>query len=193
MAGFAWTGRFDLNLLEEASRKASNLDEACSNQIDGLLLGAALGVFIRLRAYLQHHANEMDARNDVATLIKMTKDHSGLVLITLGPQFDSGLTPAHFRFDSGARLSFGIALRPGIGASFLVSFRFHLHFAGGQIPEFLRFDLNREKHAVPLSEPRCHLHPGMNEVRLPLPVMDVFEILDRIFFVIEPTLEAPSG
>lgn len=193
MACFARAGRLDLSLLAEASRKASTLDEACSNQIDELLFSTALGVFIRLRAYLQHHANEMDTPNDVASLIKMTKDHSGLVLITLGPQFDAGLTAAHFRFDSGARLSFGITLRPGIGASFLVSFRFHLHFAARHSPEFLRFDLNREKHAEPLSEPRCHLHPGMNGVRLPLPVMDAFEILDRIFFAIEPTLEPPRG
>jgi hypothetical protein len=135
----------------------------------------------------------MDTHNDVASLIKMTKDRSGLVLITLGPQFDAGLTPTHFRFDSGARLSFGITLRPGIGVSFLASFRFHFHFEAGHSPEFLRFDLNHEKHAAPLGEPRCHLHPGMNDVRLPLPVLDVFEILDRIFFVIEPILGPSRG
>jgi hypothetical protein len=50
----------------------------------------------------------------------------------------------------------------------------------------VRFDLNPEPHEDPLFEPRCHLHPGLEGVRLPTPALTLSEVLDRIFFVLEP-------
>src|ERR1017187_3895315 len=55
-----------------------------------------------------------------------------------------------------------------------------------------RFDLNDKAHDSPLHEPRCHYHPGVDEVRLPCPVLTPLEVLDRIFLVIEPQLLASS-
>jgi len=49
----------------------------------------------------------------------------------------------------------------------------------------LRFDLNDAPHPDPLGEPRCHLHPGVDEIRLPFSLHHPIEILDRIFFVLE--------
>lgn len=98
---------------------------------------------------------------------------------------DKGLTPEHFHFDSGARLSFGLTLREVDGRSEVVSFRYHYVLPDGQSPQYLRFDLNKAPHADPLAEPRCHLHPGIDDVRIPFSLHNPMEILDRIFFVLE--------
>ena len=55
-----------------------------------------------------------------------------------------------------------------------------------------RFDLNDKAHDSPLHEPRCHYHPGADDVRLPCPALTPLEVLDRIFLVIEPQLLASS-
>jgi hypothetical protein len=70
----------------------------------------------------------------------------------------------------------------------LAAYRFQLNLPDGNSPSFYRFDLNPEAHETPLFEPRCHLHPGLEEVRLPCPVLTPLEVLDRIFLVIEPQL-----
>ena len=76
-------------------------------------------------------------------------------------------------------------MREAERGSQLVEFRYHYQRPAGASPEYLRFDLNKAAHPDPLSEPRCHLHPGLENVRIPLSMHDPFEILDRIFFVIE--------
>jgi hypothetical protein len=101
---------------------------------------------------------------------------------------DKGPTPQHFHFDSGARLSFGLTLRGVDRGSQIVSFRYHFVFPDGRSPQFLRFDLNDAPRTDPLAEPRCHLHPGLKDVRLPFPLHNPIEILDRIFFVLENVL-----
>jgi len=70
----------------------------------------------------------------------------------------------------------------------LVAYRFHLSLPEGQSPSFYRFDLNDKAHESPLTEPRCHYHPGVDDVRLPCPVLTPLEVFDRIFMVIEPRL-----
>jgi hypothetical protein len=49
-------------------------------------------------------------------------------------------------------------------------------------------DLNKATDQNPLSEPRCHLHPGLEDARIPISLHDPFEILDRIFFVLEKSV-----
>jgi hypothetical protein len=132
-----------------------------------------------LRAYLEHQASKLK---------RTEPQRSGFVSIDLGPTIDKEPTPDHFFFDSGARLSVGVTLRENGSGSSLVAFRFHYVLPDNSSLRFLRFDLNEQAHQDPLMEPRCHLHPGLDEVRLPLPVLDPFEVLDRIFFVIEPAL-----
>ena len=105
--------------------------------------------------------------------------------IEIGPRIDKGSTPEHFHFDSGARLSFGLTLREVNGGSQVVSFRYHYALPEGQSPQYLRFDLNDAPQADPLAEPRCHIHPGIDDARLPFAVHHPLEILDRIFFVLE--------
>ncbi len=91
-------------------------------------------------------------------------------------------------FDSGARLSFGLTLQEDGKRSRLVSFRYQYNMPEGKSPSFLRFDLNHAAHENPLMEPLCHLHPGLDEVRLPFSVHHPLEILDRMFFVVDKNL-----
>lgn len=162
-------------------------------QVDALLLEAPKKVFSRLRAYLFGRTEDMQTWNDVGRKLRKVPNPDGSVSINLGPSIDKGPTPDHFHLDSGARLSFGITLREAGSGSALVAYRFHFCLPADRLPEFLRFDLNPRVHDNPLGEPRCHLHPGLEPVRLPLPALDPFEVLDRVFFVIEPALEPGSG
>ena len=84
-------------------------------------------------------------------------------------------------------LSLYIALAPlAAKRCSLIAYRFHLNLPANQSPSFYRFDLNKKAHDTPLFEPRCHLHPGSDERRLPCPPLTPLEVLDRIFFVSEP-------
>ena len=129
--------------------------------------------------------------NNVYSKIKFEPpDAAGVALIALGPSIDKGPTDQHLHLDSGSRLSFLLVVREAAGTSELVSFRFHFHFPEGHSPVYLRFDLNRDAHKDPLSEPLCHLHPGRKHIRVPIPLLAPIEILDRLFFVIEPDCDS---
>lgn len=183
-----------MSLLDEAQERAVQLENKLRDHVDEVALESPTNVFTKLRAYLIKQSDEMHVNNDVSAALKMYREQENNVLISLGPSFDKGPTSEHFYFDSGARLSFGVTLQQSASRSSLVAFRFHLHLPTGRSPEYLRFDLNPQAHADPLSEPRCHLHLGLDKVRLPLPVLGPFEILDRVFFVVEPALQAhPAG
>jgi hypothetical protein len=71
-----------------------------------------------------------------------------------------------------------------------VEFRYHYQLPAAHAPAYFRFDLNNAAHTDPLMEPRCHLHPGLENVRIPMAVHSPFEILDRIFFVLEEASKA---
>jgi hypothetical protein len=126
----------------------------------------------------------MNVRNNPFQLLKPYRS-SGFAQIDLGPTIDKGPTADHFRFDSGARLCFGLTLREVERGSQIIAFRYHYQFPDGHSSKFLRFDLNDEPKPDPLAEPRCHLHPGINDVRIPFSVHHPIDILDRIFFVLE--------
>ncbi len=187
MAGPPREGRFSLTL-EEALRRALALDARTDAALSVQLRGSPVKVLSEVRAYLIRRSEEMDTRNNPIQLLKFRRENNGMAVILLGPTFDKGPTAEHFRFDSGARLSFGLALR-GVGHnSQVVSYRFHYHLPDGGSPQYLRFDLNESPHENPLSELRCHLHPGSENVRIPLSLHDPIEILDRIFFGIDPAI-----
>ena len=144
-------------------------------------------VVSRLRAYMLRRAEENQIANDVFGNFKTSEETPGIVVINYGPSMDSGPTAQHFLFDDGARLSFGITLRETNSGSEILAYRFHLHFPDGSSPQFIRMDLNRESHSDPLFEPRCHLHPGIENARVPIASLTPLEVLDRMFFVIEPS------
>ena len=99
--------------------------------------------------------------NNVPRILKkQAKDD--LTFISVGPSFDKGPTDSHFNLESGSRLSFGITLREGNGRCSLVAYRFQLNLPEGRSPSFYRFDLNDKADETPLTEPRCHYHPGVD-------------------------------
>jgi hypothetical protein len=187
MVGATWKRRFGVTI-EDALKRATSLDTKLQAQVDGFSLPPAHKVFSSIRAYLIRRADEMSTTNNPWNLLKLREATNGIWLIALGPTIDKGPTPGHFNFDSGARLSFGLTLRDHERGTRLVSFRYQYQRPDGTSPNFLRFDLNPAAHGNPLAEPLCHLHPGLDGVRLPLSLHDPLEILDRIFFVIDKNL-----
>ena len=126
----------------------------------------------------------MNVRNNPFQLLKLYPS-SGFAQIDLGPTIDKGSTADHFRFDSGARLCFGLTLREVERGSQIIASRYHYRLPDGHSSKFLRFDLSDEPHLDPLVEPRCHLHPGIADVRIPFSIHHPIEVLDRIFFVLK--------
>jgi len=178
-----------VKLLANAHKKAEALDEVLSSRINTTKIETAKKLFYRLQSYLVEQCRNHAASNNIYSKIKFyAADSKGVALILLGPSIDKGPSEEHINLDSGSRLSFLVAVKEGPSGSELVTFRFHLQFSNGHSPAYLRFDLNSSGHTVPLGEPRCHFHPGLEDVRIPLPILHPVEILDRIFFVIEPTL-----
>jgi hypothetical protein len=175
--------------LPKAQGRATSRDTRTQELIRATVLSPPRTVFSEIRAYMIRRADEMAEENNPWTLLRFVPPRNQISLIALGPTFDRGSTPEHFRFDSGARLSFGLTLREQDHGSRLVSFRYHYQLPNGHSPGYLRFDLNEALHPDPLAEPCCHLHPGLEDVRIPLTLHDPFEILDRIFFGIERSVQ----
>ena len=165
--------------------RAHERAKALDGGFEQSLAGIALPSVAQIRTYLQMQDADLGHRNNVARILKTFSNH-GLTFVSVGPSFDNGPTETHFHLESGSRLSFGITLREANGRCFLVAYRFHLSLPEGRSPSFYRFDLNEKAHETPLTEPRCHYHPGVDDVRLPCPALNPLEVLDRIFLVIEP-------
>ncbi len=186
MACLARQGRSSVTR-EDALKRAVELDNRTHAALTCTPFPAPKDLFRKIRTYLIRRSNEVDAKNNPVKLLRFT-ENNGVTSVALGPQIDKGSTQEHFHFDSGARLSFGLTLREHDGGSQLVSYRFHYHRSKERSLEYFRFDLNPAAHEDPLSEPRCHLHPGVDDVRIPFSLHDPLEILDRIFFVLEEGL-----
>lgn len=171
-------------MFEHAPKRALRLDEKLEADLQAIKLPSFRRVLTDIRVYLLKQNSEVDRRNNVHGILK--DDRSGSAhSIWLGPQFDKGPTGSHYFLKSGSRLSFGITLKEESGHCSLIAYRFHLHLATPVGPTFYRFDLNEDQHTTPLHEPRSHLHPCDDDIRLPFPPLQPIEILDRIFQVIE--------
>lgn len=171
--------------IAEARTRATVRDEKLQAEISGHAYQRPHQVLSQIRAYLIRRSEEINTHNNAIQLLRLRKEGHGLAYIALGPTIDNGPTGSHFYFDSGARLSFGLTLREIGKKSELVSFRFHYERSEGHSPRFFRFDLNEKLHPDPLSEPRCHLHPGLDTVRIPFSLYDPIAVLDQIFFVVD--------
>ena len=175
-----------------APERAKTLDGELERWLGSIVLPPSRDTAAQLRTYLQKQNADMGNKNNVHGIFK-TERSQDIVSITLGPTFDKGPTESHFYLESGSRLSFGINLRESNRRCSLLAYRFQLTLPEGAYPSFYRFDLNAKAHETPLFEPRCHFHPGVDEVRLPCPALTPFEVLDRIFLVIEPQLTMLAG
>jgi len=170
--------------LERARTLAEALDAKTDRELIELRLGPPYKVLSQIRAYLLRRSEEIKTRNNPIQLLRYYLEND-FAQIDLGPSIDTGPTPQHFHFDSGARLSFGLTLREVDGQWRVISFRYHYVLPGQQSPQYLRIDMRDAPHPDPLIEPRCHLHPGIDDVWIPFSIHHPIEILDRIFFGLE--------
>lgn len=170
-----------------APERAKRLDGELERLVESIVLPSSRDAIAQVRTYLLRQDAEAGNRNNVHGIFK-TITSQDVVYMTVGPSFDKGPTESHFYLESGARLSFGITLRARDRRCSLVSYRFQLNLPEAHSPSFYRFDLNDKAHEAPLFEPRCHFHPGLDDVRLPCPALTPMEVLDRIFLIIEPQI-----
>jgi hypothetical protein len=175
-----------LNSLGDATERALRLDERLRDQVSDITLPSAKQLTTEIRAYLFERQKTMRVENRILGQIRTDMDRNGDRLILLGPTIDKGLTAEHFIFDSGSRLNFSIVVREEGKKSVLLAYSFHYHLPDASMPAFLRFDLINRTHERCLHEPRSHLHPGSDDMRLPMPALAPIDVLDRIFFVVEP-------
>ncbi|MEK6607129.1 MAG: hypothetical protein AABZ30_05645 [Myxococcota bacterium] len=66
-----------------------------------------------------------------------------------------------------------------------MAYGFEIRYPAGVSVPFLRYDLN-PPGAAPrldvLKEPRCHLHPGHQDVRVPSPLAHPVELLSLLVY-----------
>jgi hypothetical protein len=176
-----------VSLAEEAHKRALELDLLLESQIPSVELGSSVELLRQLRAYLEKQDRVAGTGNNVMKLLKQVTDRSGKAQINLGMPSKDRSSEA-FVLRSGSRLNFGITVQENGNASYLLAYRFQVQLPQGHSPQYLRFELIPKQHDKPLQEARCHLHPGARDMRIPLPVLSPFEILDRVFFVVEPNI-----
>ncbi len=172
-----------MNCLELARQRAVDLNQIMDLEVTAIPLAAHREFIAEILSFLITN-EQAEESNNPQRLLKRTTE-GNLIKIVLGPQIDKGPSDAHFKFDSGARLSFGITLKQLRRKSHLVAYRFHYVFRDEHSPSFVRFDLNSTGERPALEESRCHFHPGLDDSRLPARVLRPLEVLERIFFVLD--------
>lgn len=113
------------------------------------------------------------------------RDGNIVAALSGGEALDKGQQSDEFFYrHDGARISFAITVRSAGATLELVSYRFHLQFPVGRVPTHVRFDLNPEGSVSddPLLEPRCHVHAGAEDLRVPTPLMGPIEILEKLLY-----------
>jgi len=170
-----------VNSLQDVFRRAQGRDHHLSQLHSAIRLEPPKRVWQQIRAYLIARQDDGHPGTDLHK-IKLAES-TDETLINLGPTIDKGQIDGHFVMKSGARLSFGLTLRSDSRHnSSIVAYRFDYRTE----ETVLRFDLNEEIHQNSLREPRGHLHPGSDDTRVPTPALEPIEILDILFFAIEP-------
>ena len=145
-----------------------------------------IALFQQLRGYLLKQDRRIGTKHNIEQIVRYDAGPDGSFQIFLGPTIDKGNDGSFFSFPSGARLSFSIALRREAHRRELLSYRFQFTFPDKHSPEFIRIDLLNKSHSDPLAEPLAHIHPGIHSARLPCAPLTPIEVLDRVFFVLDP-------
>jgi|GEM_PF-3983673 len=155
----------------DAAALALQMEERFGRDLREIRIGSFRVLRAEVHGVLSRYPNARQMNN----VHRLLRDEQSKSVLRLGPTIDEGPTDSHFRLQSGWRLSFGITVTAN---DELVAYRFHVQ----RKRRFLRFDLNTRKHSDPLREPRSHLHPGDDGVRLPFPVMHPVQLLHHILY-----------
>ena len=178
-----------MNPRKDAQERASGRDRQIQTKLEAYRVPSPKDLLKQIRAYLLWQRDEADhPGNQVESDLK-SKPSGGRVLINLGPTVDRGPEPHHFHLSSGARLSFGITVARDGSKGRLISYRFDYRQDKAPRLPFMRFELRESSHHEPLREPMAHFHPGIENLRLPTELVDPFDVLDLLFFVIDPHLK----
>ena len=169
----------------EAQRRAKSRAAEVERSVETILLPNPKALLTKIRGFLLRQREDGHPGNGVEAM--RLEDSKGEFLIATGPHIDKGRVDGHFILRSGARLSLGVVVRADGTRSRLVASWFD--YRHERLP-VLRYELAR-KEVDPLREPRAHLHLGLDDLRLPSCVLDPFEILDLLFFVVDPALSSP--
>lgn len=96
-----------------------------------------------------------------------------------------------FTRHDGAKLDFSLTVREGDQGVEILGYVFRITFENDKLcPSFLRIDMNLPQHANEEDGLRVHLHPGNNDLQVPMPWMTPREIL--ILFLYGLTLPAKA-
>ena len=177
-----------MNPRADAEGRARARDRQIQASLDELTVPAPRHLLTQIRAYLLEMRDRGGHPGNRVEAALKSETSKGRVLINLGPTIDRGPEEDHFYFTSGARLSFGISVKPEGSKGRLVSYRFDYRLSEPAPLPMIRFELRDSPHEKPLSEPLAHFHPGIENFRLPTGLVDPFEVLDLLFFVIEPSV-----
>jgi hypothetical protein len=95
---------------------------------------------------------------------------------------------SHLRRSDGAWFNFSIAVRENDSLLEVLTYRFEICFPTGIGAPFMRFDHNlpEEDAGKPADEPRSHLHPGHDELRVPTPQMSPEELTRILLYELRP-------
>jgi hypothetical protein len=182
-----------VTLREQAHQRAGLRDNHVQTRLDSHRLPAPRNLLTLLRAYLLRQREEANhPGNQVESELKVRKS-SRVWLINIGPTTHRGNEPPYV-LASGAKLSFGVTVREDSSTSCsLVSYRFDYRQSAVPALPLVRFELRDSNHSDSLREPRVHIHPGLETIRLPTALIDPIEVLDLLFFVIDPDIASRNN
>jgi hypothetical protein len=131
----------------------------------------------RIRHYLAEQTNRGRLKRTYDDVPKL-ETHSGGI---------QELICEEVEFRSESKLRFNIQLEQLQEGWRVKRFKFHLHLAGRRI-EMIGIHLNQARGRDALNVPRCHLHIGDSQARIPFPIMSPMLMIHLICENLEPDL-----
>lgn len=125
----------------------------------------------------------------LADNLKVRNMHQGACCIEGGdPSRPRDPAGTHLRRSDGAWFDFSITVRERDPQVEVLTYRFEIRFPPGIAAPFMRFDHNLpEVGAGKLAnEPRSHLHPGHDDLRVPTPQMSPEEVTRLLLYELRP-------
>jgi len=136
--------------------------------------------------------------SSLADKLKARSMHQGACCIEGGdPDRSRDPDGRHLRRSDGAWFDFSITVREIAAQIEVLTYRFEIRFPPGIGAPFMRFDHNLPEvnAGKPANEPRSHLHPGHDDLRVPTPQMSPEEVTRILLYELRPErakLRAPT-
>jgi hypothetical protein len=128
--------------------------------------------------------------------LKALNMHQGACCIEGGdPSRPRDPAGSHLRRSDGAWFDFSITVRERGSQLEMLTYRFEIRFPPGMGAPFMRFDHNLPEAipGKPANEPRSHLHPGHDDLRVPTPQMSPEEVMRILLYELRPDRVKPRA